>query len=76
MIKDKGIPIHNIYYMLSYAFKELRQSNYENIDKEEFDNIYDLLAEIFPKESRHYSNTAFTKSTTIGVRICLHLEES
>ena len=49
MFKDKGIPIHNIYYMLSYAFKELRQSNYENIDKEEFDNIYDLLAEILFK---------------------------
>ena len=46
MTEDKGILIKNVYYMLSYAFQYLKQSNYENIAEEEFENIYDLLAEI------------------------------
>ena len=46
---DKAIPIKNIYYMLTYAFKELRQNNYEHIAGESFDNIYDLFAEIISK---------------------------
>lgn len=32
--------------MLTYAFKELKQNNYERISGENFDNIYDLFAEI------------------------------
>ena len=32
MINDKGILIRNIYYMLSYAFQELKKRNYEDID--------------------------------------------
>lgn len=46
MIKDKNIIIVNIYYMLSYAFQELNKNNYEDISKENFKNIIDLLAEI------------------------------
>lgn len=46
MTIDKGIFIHNIYYMLSYAFQELRNNNYENIAKEDFERILDLFAEI------------------------------
>lgn len=46
MTIDKGILIHNIYYMLSYAFTELRGNNYEDVDKEEFEHILDLFAEI------------------------------
>ena len=46
MINDKGILIHNIFYMLSYAFQELKKNNYAHIDKEDFENILDLLAEI------------------------------
>jgi len=41
-----NIFIKNIYYMLSYAFKSLRQSNFAEIKSEEFDNVADLLAEI------------------------------
>ena len=41
MIVDKTIPIKNIYYMLTYAFKELRFNNYEQIAGEDFENIYD-----------------------------------
>lgn len=46
MTEDKGILIRNIYYMLSYAFQELRQNNYVEIEGETFDNIFDLFAEI------------------------------
>ena len=46
MTNDKGILIRNIYYMLSYAFLELKRNNYEDIAKEEFEHILDLFAEI------------------------------
>ena len=49
MTTDKGIPIKNVYYMLAYAFKELRHNNYEHIAGEDFDDIYDLFAEILSK---------------------------
>jgi len=49
MIKDKSIYIKNIYYMLSYAFQILRQSNYEEILSEKFDVIQDLFAAILVK---------------------------
>ena len=29
MTKDKNIFILNIYYMLTYAFRELKQNNYD-----------------------------------------------
>ena len=34
MTNDKGILIKNIYYMLTYAFQILRQSNYDDIAKD------------------------------------------
>lgn len=46
MIIDKGIPIKNVYYMLTYAFKELKRNNYEQIAGEDFKDIHDLFAEI------------------------------
>jgi len=49
MTSDKGILIKNIYYMLTYAFQVLRQTTYENIDAEDFDNIHDLFAAILSK---------------------------
>ena len=49
MTEDKGILIRNIYYMLTYAFQELRNNNYEEIAGEYFDEIYDLFAEILAK---------------------------
>ena len=49
MTKDKSILIKNIYYMLSYAFTNLSQSNLEDIAAEEFDNIHNLLAAILSK---------------------------
>lgn len=32
MIKDRNIWIRNVYYMLAYAFEELKKNNYEQID--------------------------------------------
>ena len=49
MTEDKGILIKNIYYMLAYAFQELRQNNYLEIIGEAFDEIYDLFAEILAR---------------------------
>jgi 5-methylcytosine-specific restriction enzyme subunit McrC len=40
------IKIKNIYYMLSYAFHSLRESELVRIDGENFDNIHDLFAAI------------------------------
>lgn len=49
MTEDKGILIKNIYYMLSYAFNELRKNNYDEIAGEQFDEIFDLFAEILTR---------------------------
>ena len=46
MTEDKGILIRNVYYMLAYAFQELKQSHFEDIAKEDFERIQDLFAEI------------------------------
>ncbi len=48
-MKDRNIQIKNIYYMLTYAFQVLRQTNYEEIASEEFENIHDLFAAILIK---------------------------
>ncbi len=43
------IPVKNIYYMLSYAFKTLRESGYRSIEAEDFDNVAELCSEILFK---------------------------
>lgn len=45
-MRDRGIFIKNIYYMLAYAFQVLRQNSYEDVTAEEFEAISDLFAEI------------------------------
>ncbi|MCM1302851.1 MAG: 5-methylcytosine-specific restriction endonuclease system specificity protein McrC [Lachnospiraceae bacterium] len=49
MTKDKSILIKNIYYMLSYAFQILKQSNYDEVASEKFDKAQDLFAAILSK---------------------------
>lgn len=49
MTKDKSIFIKNIYYMLSFAFQVLKQSNYEDVSSEKFDEVQDLFAAIISK---------------------------
>lgn len=48
-MNDKGILIKNIYYMLTYAFQTLQQSNYDEVKVEDFENIHDMLASILGK---------------------------
>ena len=38
--------IKNIYYMLSYAYQTLRETGFDNIASEGFENIHDLFAAI------------------------------
>lgn len=49
MTNDKGILINNIYHMLTYAFQVLKQTNYEDVAGESFENIEDLFAAILSK---------------------------
>ncbi|WP_077358978.1 5-methylcytosine restriction system specificity protein McrC [Virgibacillus halodenitrificans] len=46
MEKNNGIPIRNIYYMLSYAYQTLNLSEYKQIGTEKFKNVKELYAEI------------------------------
>ena len=48
-MSKKSIFIKNIYYMLAYAFRELTEGVYENIAKEDFDNIQNLFAAVLVK---------------------------
>jgi len=41
-----NIRIKNIYYMLSYAYRTLRETGFDNVAAESFDNIHDLFAAI------------------------------
>ncbi|MCL2052328.1 MAG: 5-methylcytosine-specific restriction endonuclease system specificity protein McrC [Lachnospiraceae bacterium] len=38
--------IKNIYYMLSYAYQTLRETGFDNVKAEDFENIHDLFAAI------------------------------
>lgn len=43
------IPIQNVYYMLSYAFRTLKEQQYRELATEEFQNTGDLMAAILAK---------------------------
>ena len=43
------IPIKNVYYMLSYAFRVLNEQGYKSMEKEEFHNVAELCAAILTK---------------------------
>lgn len=46
MTKDKNILIHNVYYMLAYAFRYFRFNMLDEIKGEKFEDIQNLFAEI------------------------------
>lgn len=46
MTSDKGILIQNVYYMLSYDYRILRQEDYRKVGAEHFANTQDLFAAI------------------------------
>ena len=43
------IPVQNVYYMLSYAFKVLNEQGYKSIETEQFHNVAELCAAILAK---------------------------
>ena len=43
------IPVKNVYYMLSYVFKVLKEQGYKSIETEEFHNVAELCAAILTK---------------------------
>lgn len=43
------IPVQNVYYMLTYAFKTLNEQGYKRIATEEFNNTAGLMAAILAK---------------------------
>ncbi|MHC1735746.1 MAG: 5-methylcytosine-specific restriction endonuclease system specificity protein McrC [Erysipelotrichaceae bacterium] len=49
MIKDKSIQINNIFHMLTYAFQVLKQTQYDEVESEKFDNIQNLFAAILAR---------------------------
>lgn len=46
MTQSNHILIRNIYYMLAYAFSDLRKQDYQLVGGEDFEHISDLMAEI------------------------------
>lgn len=40
------IKVQNLYYMLSYAYQTLRDTGFDNVAQENFENIHDLFAAI------------------------------
>ena len=46
MIASDRIYIKNIYYMLSYAFKVLKEESFKKIETESFENVGELFSEI------------------------------
>lgn len=46
MTTNNNIPIHNIYYMLAYAFRDFRINMFEDICGENFEDTHNLFAEI------------------------------
>lgn len=48
-MKNNSILIQNIYYMLAYAFQNLRRDDTEKMDGENFEHIEDLMAAVLLK---------------------------
>lgn len=64
MTEDKGIFIKNVYYMLAYAFKNLKQDDVEKIKGVTFDNIHNLFAEILTKGVSYLVRSGLHKEYT------------
>jgi 5-methylcytosine-specific restriction enzyme subunit McrC len=58
------IPIKNIYYMLAYAYSDLKQKEYQSIDPENFDNAQNLFAAILIKGITYQLKQGLTRQYT------------
>lgn len=45
-MNNLNIPIKNIYYMLTYAYKSLKIDDYKSMSNEKFDSLADLYSEV------------------------------
>lgn len=51
MTQSNHILIRNIYYMLAYAFADMRKQDYQLVGEEDFEHVSDLMAEILTKST-------------------------
>ncbi len=58
----KNIPIKNIYYMLAYAYNDLLEQDIVFVEKEEFDNIQELMAHLLIKGVEYQIKKGLFKS--------------
>lgn len=61
MNAEQSVLIKNIYYMLAYAYKALRQEGFEKIGAERFTNIHNLFAAVLVKGIEHQIKQGLTK---------------
>lgn len=57
-----SIPIKNVYYMLIYVFEMLKSKEYARLDREDCENIYDLLASLLLCGTNDLIKRGFLKS--------------
>jgi 5-methylcytosine-specific restriction enzyme subunit McrC len=81
-INEHSIPIQNIYYMLSYAFNNLKINNDIVTDCEDFKNIYDLFARLMIEgvnkliKGGFYKEYILENDDTSSIRGKINLERS
>jgi 5-methylcytosine-specific restriction enzyme subunit McrC len=57
-----AVPLSNVYYMLTYAYEVLKSKEYERLNREEFNSIYDLLATLLLCGTNDLIKRGFLKS--------------
>lgn len=65
MVYKHKIPLKNIFYMLCYAWDTLDQKDNILSDKEEFENIYDLLASVYINDCKNIIKRGLNKNYII-----------
>ena len=82
MSEGRNIYIKNIYYMLCYAFRSLKEEEARKVEAEEFSNTADLLAEVLLMAFSHilrrgiYKEFATQEETMRTLRGRLNLEKT
>ncbi|MDR1920442.1 MAG: 5-methylcytosine-specific restriction endonuclease system specificity protein McrC [Candidatus Adiutrix sp.] len=77
-----NIKVKNIYYMLSYAYQTLRETGFDGVGAEDFDNMHDLFAAILIHGVGHqikrglYRDYAPLEEPLAGLRGKIRLAES
>ena len=67
MIKDKGILIKNIYYMLTYAFQELRKTHTTKSQSRISRKPTTFSLKFLSKDCRHSLNKGCTAAMSYAV---------